>query len=325
MRCRAFTPPMSALVLVALCGAQGCDRRDEPAWVGTLERDRVEIVAERDEPIVAIEVQEGERVKRGQVLLRQSTELASAQAGEADAAVAGARERLTELERGARSEVRAEARARLAAARAASVRDERELARVTDLVQKALVSASELDAARAARDASAARQREAEAQLEALQRGTRIEQVEQARAALAAAQAVRSQLAVTDARLVVRATRDGLVEALPYELGERPPRGAPVAVLLADGVPYARTFVPEPQRARVKAGLAARVRVDGVPEPLDGVVRFVASEASFTPYYALTQRDRSRLVYLAEVDLTDARARELPAGIPLEVELTGAR
>lgn len=312
----------AACAAVAVLLAAACDRRSgDSYWVGTLERDRIEIVAERDEPIVAIEVREGDRVKQGQVLLRQATELAGTRSAQADAALAEARERLVELERGARPEVRAEARARVAAARAALERDERELVRVTELIEQRLVSASSADEARAARDMSAARLQEAIAQLQALERGTRIEQIEQARAAVAAAESARSELGITDARLVVRATRDGLVEALPYELGERPPRGAPVAVLLADGVPYARTFIPEPDRARVKPGAKATIRVDGVSEPLAGVVRFVASEASFTPYFALTQRDRSHLAFAAEIDVTDPAARDLPAGIPLEVEL----
>jgi HlyD family secretion protein len=312
---------LALVVLLAVTHASGCGRNGEPRLVGTLERDRIDIVAERDEPIVAIEVREGQRVKQGQVLVRQATELAATRAGQSDAAVAEARQRLTELENGARVEVRAEARARVAAARAALARDEREFRRVSDLVEKKLVSGSELDAVHAARDTSAARLKEAAAQLEALEAGTRSEQLAQARAALAAAESARAEVEVTDARLTVHATRDGLVEALPYELGERPPKGAPVAVLLADGTPYARVYVPEPMRTRVTPGTKVTVRVDGVSQPFEGVVRFVAADASFTPYFALTQRDRSRLSYLSEIDVTDAAARDLPAGVPLEVEL----
>ena len=304
----------------------GCSAEDgELRFVGTLERDRIEIVAERDEPIVAVEVREGDRVRSGQVLLRQATEVASARAAQSEAAVVEARQRLAELERGERPEVRAEARARVAAARAALDRDERELTRARELVAQRLVSASRVDEASAARDTSAARLKEAQAQLLALERGTRVEQLEQAKAALAAAEAARAELNVTDARLVVRATRDGVIDALPYELGERPPRGAPVAILLASSAPYARTYVPEAARAGTRPGMQARVFVDGVEKPLHGVVRFVATEATFTPYYALTQRDRGRLAFLAEVEVDDPAARDLPAGIPLEVELVEPR
>jgi HlyD family secretion protein len=45
----------------------------------------------------------------------------------------------------------------------------------------------------------------------------------------------------------------------------------------------------------------------------------VASEAAFTPYFALTERDRGHLAYLAEIDLVGETARELPTGLPVEV------
>jgi HlyD family secretion protein len=119
----------------------------------------------------------------------------------------------------------------------------------------------------------------------------------------------------------VRAPRPGVIEALPYELGERPPAGAPVAVVLADGTPYARVYVPEPLRAAYVAGARTRLRIDGVAEPLAGTVRYVSAEASFTPYYSLTQKDRTRLSYLAEIDVDDPAAASLPAGVPVQVTL----
>jgi HlyD family secretion protein len=54
---------------------------------------------------------------------------------------------------------------------------------------------------------------------------------------------------------------------------------------------------------------------------LNGVVRFVSAEAAFTPYYALTQEDRSRLSYLAEIDLEESAAAEVPTGMPVQVQL----
>ncbi|MSQ92915.1 MAG: HlyD family secretion protein [Gammaproteobacteria bacterium] len=123
------------------------------------------------------------------------------------------------------------------------------------------------------------------------------------------------------ARHTIRAPRAGIVDALPYELGERPPRGAPVAVLLAAGQPYARVFIPEPMRASVKAGSPAMVRIDGTDRDWRGEIRFVSSEAAFTPYYALNERDRSRLSFLAEVVLTEPEAASLPTGMPVEVTM----
>lgn len=294
---------------------------DEPRLVGTLERDRIEIVAEASEPIVEILVREGERVEAGQRLLRQETDVSAARIAQARAQVIEARQRLTELERGERPEVIREARARVASARAVLVRDERELERVQELIEAKLVAQSQLDMARAARDTSRAALREAEAQLAVLLNGTREEQIAQARAAVEAAEYAERQLALSSARLEVHATRSGVIEALPYEVGERPPAGAPIVIMLADTAAYARVYVPEPRRVKVQPGTPARVYVDGLDEPLEGRVRFVASSASFTPYFALTQRDRSRLTFLAEVEITGEQAASLPAGVPVEVEL----
>jgi len=48
-------------------------------------------------------------------------------------------------------------------------------------------------------------------------------------------------------------------------------------------------------------------------------VRKLSHDAAFTPYFALTQHDRGRLVYLAEVEVAGPAADALPTGVPVEV------
>ena len=180
---------VTTAVGLLLSGAlSACSRGDaQPRLVGTLERDRIELIAEESEPIMSLDVREGEHVVSGQILVHQETEVAHARAAQAEAQVAQARQHLTELERGERVEVVQQARARLAAARALHERDAREFRRVSELVRQRLVSQTELDQARAANDASQASLREAQEQLNALLRGNRVEDIDQARAAVAAA------------------------------------------------------------------------------------------------------------------------------------------
>jgi HlyD family secretion protein len=309
------------LVLVAGLPLVACERNKDGTLVGTLERDRIEIVAEEAEPILSLEVREGDHVQMGQVLARQETEVAAARIAQATAQLDEARHRLTELERGARPETIAEARERVSAAQAAAERDEREFVRSQELVTQRLISQSQLDQSRAARNSSVASLREAKASLAELLNGTRVEQLDQARATVAAAESAKKELEITDARLILRASRPGVVDALPFKAGERPPKGTPVVVLLADTPAFARVYVPEPRRASVRPRMPAQIFVDGVDGPLNGFVRWVSDNAAFTPYFALTQRDRSRLAFLAEVEVTDARVRDLPAGVPVEVRL----
>lgn len=288
--------------------------------VGTLERDRIEINAESWEILNEILVAEGDRVQTGQVLMQQDPARAAVQLEGAEASAQQASRRLAELERGPRSEEIAEARARLTGAESQLVLEIREHQRVTDLVARSLLSDSDLDRADNRRDQATANRDEARSRLEAMLVGTTIEELDQARANLAQAQATLRDRQLTLDRLQIRATRDGLVETLPFKQGDRPRAGDVVVVILAGRAPYARVYIPEKLRVFVESGMSATVRVDGLDKTFNGRVRKIASEAAFTPYFSLTERDRSRLSYLAEVTLTDKAAADLPAGVPLEVD-----
>lgn len=308
----------SSLAIAALLLA-GCS--DEPAQaLGTLEYDRVTLPAPVAERIVAIEVREGERVRAGQRLLRleatrtrSSTEALQAEAQRQRAA-------LSELEAGPREEAIAQARAQLAAAQAAE-RDARAYyARLQPLGRRQLVAAADVDRARAAATSASAQVGAATAALEELEHGTRSERIAQGEAAVRGAQAQAAAQQATLDKLEVNAPRAGLVDSLPYELGDQAPVGAPLAILLVGDAPYARVYVPEPIRADVEVGDAARVFVDGREAPLAGRVRMIRSEPGFTPYYALIGKDAARLSYLAEIELAGKDAQRLPAGLPVRVE-----
>lgn len=315
---------IAAIVLAAL--ATACSDNGAPQEVhGTLERDRLELVAESNERIIEIAAREGDRVAGDAVIVRQEAGTMQPRLDQARASLDEAQRHLAELVSGPRKREIDEGRAALAGAESTLETQAREYERVRSLVDRKLTSASDLDRARAQRDTARAARDGAQAQLKLLLEGTRTEQVQQAEAVVSRNQAALAELETTASRYVVRAPRAGLVEALPYKLGERPPAGGTVAVLLADGTPYARVYVPENLRVAYTAGTRVQLRVDGVDVPLGGTVRYISAEASFTPYYALTQKDRTRLSFLAEITVDDPKAADLPAGVPVQVSLGGSR
>ncbi|MFD3300567.1 HlyD family secretion protein [Aquipseudomonas alcaligenes] len=312
---------LSALLLVALTG---CADADKPL-LGTLEWDRVSLPAEASEVLLRIAVAEGERVEAGQLLLELDPRRQDARIAQARAEVEQAAAHLAELSNGARSETIDAARADLARNRAELTDAERSFSRIAELYQRKQVAIAELDRARAARDQASAATRSAEAQLRELTNGTRPEQLEQAAAALEAARGNLAQLQVGREHLSLRAPRAGLVDALPFKVGDQPPAGAELVSLLVGEQPYARVFIPASIRAQVSVGDLMRVFVEGVEQPFQARVRSVRSEAAFTPYYALTGDDASRLMYRAELVLQGEAARQLPAGLPLRAERGDAR
>jgi HlyD family secretion protein len=320
--------PSRARCVFLLCGASlllaACARNQQAPAVGTLERHRFEIAATAAEQIVTMPVREGQAVKQGELVAQLDGGSLSASRASVAAQASQLRHRLDELTHGARAGEIDQARAQVAAATAQRDQSAREYQRLADLVTRGLVAQSQVDQQLQLRDSSAAALRSAQAGLDLLLAGTRSEQLEQARAALQSAESLLQQQDVLLARLRLVAPVDGTIEALPYRLGERPVLGAPVVIMLADGMPYARVYVPEPQRAALHAGQSLQVHVDGIAQPFKGTLRYIAGEASFTPYFALTQRDRSRLAFLAEIDLPEPAARDLPSGVPVEVRLDQA-
>jgi HlyD family secretion protein len=302
-----------------------CGSHHEQQFLGTLERDRLELVAEANEPIIEVLHREGDAVKAGTVLLRLDLGAMTPRLEQARAARSEAEHHLAELVKGPRAQEILEARAGLEAARSTAATEAAELARTRNLFADHLVPRADLDQAQARHDSAQGAQKQAQARLNLLLEGTRVEAVEQAEAQVRQADAELAQLDVSAKRYQVTAPRDGHIEALPYKLGERPPVGAPIVVMLADGTPYARVYVPENHRAQFLPNTRVAVHVDGVEKALSGSVRFVSAEAAFTPYYALTQEDRTQLSYVAEIDLVDSAARNLPSGIPVQVDSSRAQ
>ena len=308
-------------ILLAVAGVAACSKQP-PQALGTLEYDRITLPAPAAERIVAIEVREGEQVSAGQALLQLDPAHTRSELAVAQAQVRQQHEVLAELETGPRVEDIDRARANLAAAQAQAREARAYYDRLAPLKGQGYVAAADLDRARAAAGNAEGQVAAAQAALDELLHGTRPEQIAQAQAAVAAAAAQASAQQVLLGKLDIVAPRAGRVDSLPYRLGDQAPVGAPVAILLAGDAPYARIYVPEPQRAGVHVGDAIQVFVAGRDRPYAGKVRMIRSEPDFTPYYALIGDDAARLSYLAEVAL-GADAAELPAGLPVRVEFRG--
>lgn len=313
---------LSPLVLLAVAGLAACSK-PLPQALGTLEYDRITLPAPAAERVVAIDVREGERVEAGQALLQLDPAHTQSELAAAEAQAQQQREVLAELQAGPRGEDIDRARANLAAVQAQAREARAYYDRLAPLKDNGYVAAADLDRARAAAGNAGGQVAAAQAALDELLHGTRQEQIAQAQAAVAAATAQASAQQVLLGKLNVVAPRAGRIDSLPYKLGDQAPIGAPVAILLAGDAPYARIYVPEQQRARVRVGDAIQVFVSGRAQPYAGKVRMIRSEPDFTPYYALIGDDAARLSYLAEVAL-GADAAELPAGLPVRVEFGGA-
>lgn len=304
----------SSLFLLAILA--GCEEQPLQA-VGQLESDRIELVVEFSEPIVNIAVTEGDDLSAGTILLQQDTSRVDIRIQEAQANIERIEAVLAEQRSGPRSETIDATQANLHAAEVERSYRQKELQRLDGLRERNLISVESIDAAGNLLEAARVRIEYVTAQLAELHAGTRPEQLQQTNALLSQAQAQLESLVLDRQRLSIVVPQNSIVDSLPFEVGERPRQGDVVAVLLSGEQPYARLYIPEAVRIQLRPGSQLPINVDGLDRPLTGTVRRIASEASFTPYFALTERDRGRLSYVAEIALP-ALPDRLPDGLPVQ-------
>ncbi len=303
-----------------LMGLIACSSESPHLALGTLERERVAHTATVNEVVVALPIKQGTQVKKGELLVQLDATQQKAQVARARALKSQAEANLEKLRNGAREEEVAAASAKVAGAKAALIKNKADYERTKNLAQTELASQAALESSLALYDESRANLESAKENLRALTNGTRIEDLKYAEAVLASSVATLASEQKRLADLSIRATRDGILDSLPWNLGERVTMGSPLAIVLAGDAPFARVYLPEAYRIKIKTGDHLKVHVDGLEKSIEGVVSWIANEPAFSPYYALNQKERARLMYLMRVQLP-ATFADLPNGVPAQVEL----
>ena len=305
------------LILISLV-ITACSVSNEGVALGTLERERVIHPATTNEILIDLPVSAGQLVEKGQVIAKFDAELQQAIVAKAQAQLAQATAFLEKTLNGARPEEVAAASAKVAAANAAYTQSEANFRRAKTLVKDKLASQETLDSATAARDETFANLESAKQNLNELTHGSRVEDINSAKAQVQAAEAELKVQQKYLSDLTIKAMRAGRVDNLPWHVGERVTKGSPVVIVQANSAPYARVYIPEPYRAKLNQGMTLTVRVDGIDKDIQGELTWIASEPAFTPFYALNQEERARLMYLAEVTLPTSE-NNLPTGVPAQV------
>lgn len=294
---------------------------DELVLYGNVDVRQVSLAFNTSERVAEMRAQEGDQVRQGEVLAVLDTSTLALRIAQAQAQLEAQDSALRRLEAGNRPEEIAQARANLAAAEAGALEARDQLQRlrtVSSATGGRAVSRQELDAATAALEVAQARALEARKQQELAVAGPRSEDIAQARAQRDAASAalalMRQQLA--DAEL--KAPVDAVVRSRLLEPGDMASPQRPAYALAITQPKWVRAYVAESDLSRVRPGQAARVAVDGVPQPFEGRVGFIASVAEFTPKNVQTEDLRTSLVYELRVNVDDPDDR-LRLGMPATV------
>jgi HlyD family secretion protein len=289
---------------------------------GTVEATDAQLGFQTPGRVISISPREGDHVTAGQELARLERSELEARRAQAEAQVAAARAALSELERGSRQELIAQASAAHTAAADRRADAERDLSRTRRLFEGGAVSREALDKAQTALDVVRSQQTQAAEQLRLLQAGPSRETKDVARAQVAQAQAAVQGVDATLGNTVLAAPFDGVVTVRHREPGEIVPAGSPVLTVMDPRSRYVRIYIPENRVGAVRVGTRATITADTYPgKTYPGEVSFIASEAEFTPKSVQTTEERVRLVYEVKVRVTGDPGFDLKPGLPADVRL----
>lgn len=286
---------------------------------GSIDMRTVDLAFEESGRVEAVLVKEGASVKAGDVLAKLDDTRYRIARDRAQAQVQVADSQLTLLLAGSRLEEIEAGKARLRAAKANRVLSEKICAREKQMGNASSQQAR--DQACYAAAANRAAEDEAQKVLDLLLAGTRIEEIDVARATLNEAKVA---LADTERALnncVLRAPSDAVVRSRLKEAGDMVGASAPIFELALMQPLWARVYIDESNLGQIAMGQSVEVTVDSFPnEHFSATVGFISSVAEFTPKTVQTEALRTHLVYEVRLTVDDPENR-LRLGMPVTARL----
>ena len=161
---------------------------------------------------------------------------------------------------------------------------------------------------------------EAAQALQLVENGFRREDVDKARAQVAAARSAAQIFETQLAELEIKTQVPGIIEALELRPGDLVVPNSPVLALLDTTQLWVRAYLPE-NRLNIQVGQTLRVSVDSFPaERFEGEVTYISPQAEFTPSNVQTVEERSKQVFRIKVTLKSGRDK-LRSGMAADVWL----
>ena len=273
---------------------------------GTLEARTVNVGSLVGGRVTKTLIDEGMHVSAGQLLVTLETETIDRQLSEQRAAIAASQANLAKAIAGPRPE-------ELSKAMAVAAQDEVERRRQEKLYRFGIV-AKEL-AEEAATKAKASAE-----DLRILQKGTRKEDIDAARAEVEEQQRKLETLMKQREETNVVSTVNGIVQSFGLRVGDIVAPNQTVAEILESSQLWVRVYVPETELGLIAIGQPVRVHIDTYPnDTFGGHIASVSSQGEYTPRNVQTRAQRAEQVFGVKV-LVDANPK-LKAGMAASVDL----
>ena len=313
------------LVVLTAAGAAGLYYKEEnnsaPFTIyGNVDIREVDLGFRVSGKLLQMRFEEGQPVKKGDVLAVLDEEPYQNELAVAAARVERAAAQLQKFESGSRPQEIQVAKAKVHEAEAVYNNTLREYNRQKALFATKSTSQKSLDLAKASRDEAKARLNSANESLALIKEGFRSEDILVSRKSL---QEAKAQYKVAETMLkdtTLEAPSDGILITRIHEPGTIIAAGTSVYTLSLRNPVYIRAYVAEPDLGKVAPGTNVEITTDSTDTAYSGKIGFVSPRAEFTPKNVETADLRTDLVYRLRIVAQDPD-NGLRQGMPVTIHL----
>lgn len=310
----------NCLFFSVLLFLSGCEQGEPLSFAGYSYGEFIYLSLPFTEEIEQVLVDKGDRVKKGQELIKMADYSAQNALHIAEERVQAEKSRLNNLETGERQAALEVIIAQLAQAKTAAGLATRQLARKRDLYQQKLISTAEWEKIKAEHAQKTARVKELSHQLKLKKLPARQDEINQQKSLIQSAKLQRDQARWDLQQRILRAPQDAMVYNLLYQSGERPLAGKPIVMLLPPQNIKLRFYVPEKRLGEIHIGDKVKINCDGCKKPLYGHIKYISAQAEYSPPVIYSTQRREKLLFMAEAVPVKADAFFIKPGQPVEVE-----
>lgn len=293
---------------------------DELILYGNVDIRQVSLAFNSSERIEKMLVEEGDKVKKNDLLATLESKPLELTIAKSEAAIEKQEAVVLRLKNGSRPEEIEQTAAKMRAAEADFENARLHKNRMVELFKASAISKQEMDNAMANYKAAAAALDNARETYRLSELGPRAEDIAEAEAQL---KGLRADLLLQKYNLSqtkLHSPIDGVVRSRLQEPGDMASPQKPVYLIAVEDTKWVRAYISEKRLGEIKPGMAAQVIIDSFPDkPLDGQVGYISNVAEFTPKTVQTEELRSSLVYEVRVYVKDV-SNILRMGMPATIK-----
>ncbi|MFT7879498.1 MAG: HlyD family efflux transporter periplasmic adaptor subunit [Sulfurimonas sp.] len=315
---------ISGLILLLFSGCS--DKKEQDVkFYGNIDVRTVSLAFQVSGKIENINFEEGEKVKKGDVIATLDNALYEEYLKQINAQIEVQNAQIQKLEKGYRKEEIEKARATMEQKKVVMENRENTFKRNEKLFTSKLISEENYESVKTAYESAKALYSYAKNSLALLENGYEKEDILSAKAQLSVLESQKNQHQIHLNDTTLYAPSDGLILTRVHEIGSVVNASQIVVEMAKEDRYWVRSYLSEKDLGRIKPGMKALIYTDSNKEKgYHGTVSFISPLAEFTPKSVQTEDLRTDLVYRFRIVL-NSYDDMIKQGMPVTIKFPGLK